>query len=56
MISVSSEPSFEGLAARLAAKARMIAEARTQSMALAKRGDPLRWRKAGLVWPLFTKG
>jgi hypothetical protein len=39
-----------GLAGRLTAKARLLAEAR-----FARRADPLRWRRAAWLWPLFTK-
>ncbi len=43
---------FDALAQRLAAKARALAEAR----AAARRTEPSRWRRAALLWPLFTKG
>ena len=56
MIGVSPPPDFAGLAARLARKALALAEARAENIALARRGDPARWRRAGLLWPLFTKG
>ena len=49
-------PDFAALAKRLETKARKLAEARAESMALARRGNPLRWRKAALLWPLITKG
>lgn len=49
MIAASAD--FAALAARLTAKARALAEART-----ARRDDPRRWRKARLLWPLFAKG
>ena len=56
MISAEIRPDFAALAARLAAKARALAEAQAEHTVLARRSDPARWRKAGLLWPLFTKG
>ena len=56
MISAETSPDFASLAVRLAAKARALAEAHAERNALARRSDPARWRKAGLLWPLFTKG
>lgn len=56
MISPTTEPGPEELALRLAAKAQALAEAKIERDALARRGDPQRWRKAALVWPLFAKG
>ena len=53
MISARTEPSFDGLAARLVAKAQAIAEARLASWdksGLLSR----RWRQARWLWPLFT--
>jgi len=44
-----------GLAARLAARAAQIAVATAEAKWLARRGDPARWRRAGLLWPLFVK-
>jgi hypothetical protein len=43
---------FDALAARLAAKARALAEAR----AATSHAEASRWRRAVLLWPLFTKG
>jgi len=43
---------FDALATRLAAKARALAEAR----AATRPTEPSRWRRAVLLWPLFTKG
>ena len=34
---------------------RQLGEARAPERALARRGDPRRWRRAGLLWPLFAK-
>ena len=54
MIAVDTKQS-SGLAKRLAAKAARLAEAHGESRARARRGDPSRWWRADLVWPLFTK-
>ena len=43
------------LAADLAAKAARIAEAYAETALLARRGDPVRWRRPRLLWPLFAK-
>lgn len=56
MIEARTVTDFAALAARLAEKARSLAEARAQALALQGRNDPLRWRSARLLWPLFTKG
>lgn len=40
-----------GLVARLTAKAEALAK--TRAVMLARRLDARRWRKAGLLWPLF---
>jgi hypothetical protein len=45
-----SDP-FDRLAARLLARARALAENRK----LARRADPRRWRRSGLLWPQFGK-
>ena len=47
---------FASLAARLTARARLLAQARGENAALARKADPRRWRKAGLLWPQFVKG
>lgn len=49
-------PGFAALARRLAAKAGSLAEAKAENAAHERRGDPARWRKARLLWPLITKG
>lgn len=56
MIAANTKPSPEAFATRLADRARQIAEAEVATTELARRRDPLRWRKAGLIWPLFAKG
>lgn len=43
-----------GLAARLVRKARRLALAHAQNRRRALLRDPARWRRADLVWPLFT--
>ena len=50
VIRATIEASLAGLVERAAA----IARARAATLAL--RDDPARWRRAGLLWPLFTKG
>lgn len=45
--------SFDALLASLTAQAAKLAEARARAAATAPAG---RWRSAGLLWPLFTKG
>lgn len=42
--------------ARLIGRARRIAEAEGASRSLARQEAPRRWRRASLLWPLFTKG
>lgn len=44
-----------GFAARLAARAAQLAVAGAEATLLARRGDPARWRRARLLWPLFAK-
>lgn len=55
MISAEPDPQLGALAERLTAKAKSLAEATAVRMALARRGDPRRWRQAGLIWPLFFR-
>lgn len=47
---------FDGLAARLIENARLIGEARAAERRLARQDPAARWRRSGLLWPLFTKG
>jgi hypothetical protein len=42
-------------AARLAARAAGLAEARAEAALRARRADPSRWRRAAVLWPLFAK-
>lgn len=54
---MSSVPhNFEAVAARLLEKARILGEARAAEHRLALGNPAVRWRRPGLVWPLFTKG
>jgi hypothetical protein len=46
---------FAALAARLTARAAELAEAHGEMLALERRADPRRWRRARLLWPGFTK-
>lgn len=55
-----------GFVARLTARARALGDARAERQALARAEDARaedarpedarRWRRAGLLWPLFAKG
>ena len=56
MIAAETAPDIAGIVARLTAKAKSLAQARLESAELTRRSDPVRWRKPGLLWPLFTKG
>lgn len=42
--------------ARLTARARLLGEAAATSSALSRGDAARRWRRAALLWPLFTKG
>jgi hypothetical protein len=56
VITADTQPSFEGFTARLAARARLLAEVAATRAALARRNDPQRWRQSALLWPLFGQG
>ncbi len=56
MISAKLDPNLAALAARLAGKAQVLAEAQAQDARLGQTRSAGRWRKASLLWPLFTKG
>jgi len=47
---------LDRLFASIEAAARHLAIARAADRKLARRDPARRWRSAGLVWPLFTKG
>lgn len=51
MIEADAGKALDRLASRLAAKAAALAAARVRA-----RRDENRWRRAALLWPLFTKG
>ncbi|WP_156370160.1 hypothetical protein [Novosphingobium sp. Leaf2] len=53
---LTARADYAGLAARLATRAATLAVAHATVRLLAARGDDRRWRRAGLVWPLFAKG
>ena len=42
-------------AARLARRARLLAEASAEARLRSRRGDSARWRNARLLWPLFSR-
>lgn len=44
-----------GWSSRLLARAQSLARARAEQLDRERRGDPARWRRANLLWPLFTK-
>jgi hypothetical protein len=48
--------SFAAVALRLTDFAQAIARARIEELRLERRDPAARWRKASLLWPLFTKG
>lgn len=53
---IEADTNFDSLAARLTQRARALGAAWLQSRAMAARADARRWRRADLLWPLFTKG
>ena len=54
MITATPQPSFDELTTQLADMAQALAVAGAQNAQLARSGDPIRWRVASLVWPIFT--
>ena len=54
MISATPQPAFDELTTQLAAMAEALAVARAQSAQAAQSAEPVHWRQANLVWPLFT--
>ena len=54
MISAQTQPPLDDLAVQLARIAEAIATAHAQDAALARAGDPTRWRRADLIWPQFA--
>ena len=55
MIGAEPAPPPDTFTARLVARARILARARAARRALARTGDAARWRRAGLIWPLFAE-
>jgi len=55
MIAPDRNAGFADLAARLAARAAALGKAHAEILAMQSRDDPLRWRKAWLLWPLFAR-
>ncbi len=53
-----SDPSsdFAALLVRLQAQAARLGAARAETLRLESRDPAQRWRRAALLWPLFTKG
>lgn len=56
MIGARIERQSARLAENLARKAASLATAHAEARRRTARADPLRWRMARLLWPLFTKG
>ncbi|MFM5906168.1 MAG: hypothetical protein ACKOPO_01030 [Novosphingobium sp.] len=56
MIEARLETRLEGFANRLAHKAAALVEAKAETARLKAGADASRWRRAALLWPLFTKG
>jgi hypothetical protein len=46
---------WAAFAARLTRKAQALAEARIETRLRERRHDPVRWRRAALLWPLFAR-
>lgn len=55
MIEAKPAESSADFAAHLTARAVRLAQAYGEAFLRARRDDPTRWRRAGLLWPLFTK-
>lgn len=49
-------PAAQAFAARMAARAGLLAGAHAEAMRRARAADGTRWRVARLLWPLITKG
>lgn len=50
-----AESRITGLAARLTRRAATLAAAHGELIVRRRRSDPLRWRVARLIWPLFGR-
>jgi hypothetical protein len=55
MIKAELADKGRAFAARLAGQAARLAAARAEARLRARRDDPSRWRRANLLWPLFTR-
>ena len=55
MIEAALTDSSGDFAAALAARAALLAKAYGEALLRERRNDPTRWRRAALLWPLFTK-
>lgn len=53
MIGAQTRPAAAVFVARLAARAKTIAEARAEETQREAKRDPWRWRTPRLLWPLF---
>jgi hypothetical protein len=56
LIKASAGAALDALPSRLIEKAAALATAHGRTRLLARRQDERRWRRAGLLWPLFAKG
>ncbi len=56
MIRGSTGDAFDRLTARLTRKASALAASTASARHLVLKDDPARWRRADLLWPLFTRG
>jgi hypothetical protein len=55
MIDAKLTDSSGNFAARLATRAALLARAYGESLLRERHADSARWRRATLLWPLFTK-
>lgn len=53
---VTADADFARLAQVLERRAADLAEAAGEAARLRQKTPELAWRRAGLIWPLFTKG
>lgn len=56
MIRAATGDGFDRLAPRLMRKAAAMTIALASARCLNRKHGPARWRRADLLWPLFTKG
>ena len=55
MIDAEATDSSADFTVALTARAAKLAQAYGEALLRAQRDDPTRWRRAALLWPLFTK-